>query len=116
MTYQPTFNGIEPRASYPETPGSKGTDGTSQEAAESMKGIAGRLRRIAMETFGQLGEATALECVEYSGFSVDSIRPRVSELRAMRLLEPTGERRRNPSGKSAAVLRLTDAGRIALHG
>ena len=34
--------------------------------------------------------------------------------RAMGLVEPTGARRFNPSGRSASVLRLTDKGRAVL--
>ena len=116
MTYQPTFNGIEPPAIYPEIPGWKGTDGTSKEAAEHIKGSVKALRLIALQTFDRLEEATAHELVEGSGYGVDSIRPRISELRGMMLLEPTGARRKNPSGRSAAVLRLTEAGRALLHG
>lgn len=46
--------------------------------------------------------------------SRESLPPRFSELRAMGMVEPTGARRRNPSGKGAAVLRLTVKGRAAL--
>ena len=100
---------------YPETPGFSGTDGTSREAAIAMTPLAGRLRRLALQTYGEMGEATALECVQRSGLSVDSMRPRVSELRRLGYLEPTGSRRKNPSGKSAVVLRLTAAGREKLN-
>lgn len=116
MTYQPTFEGMEKPSFYENNVGSSGTDGTSQEAGEAIKPVRARLQRIALMTFESLGDATTLECVENSGVGENSIRPRVSELRDMGLVEPTGERRTNPSGKSAAVLRLTDAGRAMLHG
>jgi DNA-binding MarR family transcriptional regulator len=61
-----------------------------------------------------LTEATPLEVVARSGLTRETIQPRLSELIALRLIEPTGARRRNPSGRSAAVLRLTAAGRAAL--
>ena len=99
---------------YPDAPGAKGPDGTSQAAAEAMRPSASRLRRIALRTLGQLGAATVLEAVPVAGVTRESLQPRFSELRAMGLVEATGERRRNPSGKSAAVLRLTDEGRAAL--
>lgn len=44
----------------------------------------------------------------------ETLQPRYSELRAMAMIEATGARRRNPSGHSAAVLRLTEKGRAAL--
>ena len=99
---------------YPINPGSKGPDGTSQEAAAAIQPSVSHLRRIALRTLGQLGAATVLEVVPVAGVARESLQPRFSELRAMGLVEATGERRCNPSGKSAAVLRLTDEGRAAL--
>lgn len=99
---------------YSDAPGAKGPDGTSQEAAEAILPSVSRLRRLALRTLCQLGAATVLEAVPVAGVTRESLQPRFSELRAMGLVEATGERRRNPSGKSAAVLRLTDEGRAAL--
>lgn len=99
---------------YPHTPGAKGPDGTSQAAAEAIRPSVSHLRHLALRTLGQLGTATVLETVPVAGVTRESLQPRFSELRAMGLVEATGERRRNPSGKSAAVLRLTDEGRAAL--
>ncbi|AWM78046.1 hypothetical protein [Phenylobacterium parvum] len=99
---------------YPDHPGSKGTDGTSQAAAAAMARPAQRLRRRALETLARLREATALEVVEAAQVPREALQPRLSELRRLGLVEPTGERRRNPSGKSAAALRLTDRGAAAL--
>lgn len=99
---------------YPDIPGAKGPDGTSQEAAEAMMPSASFLRRLAMHALDKLGEATVLEAVAFAGVSRESLQPRFSELRSMGLVEPTGDRRRNPSGKKAAVLRLTEKGRAAL--
>ena len=99
---------------YPDIPGAKGPDGTSQDAAEAIKPCASYLRRVAMRTLGKLGEATVLEAVAFAEVARESLQPRFSELRAMGLVEPTGARRRNPSGKAAAVLRLTEKGRAAL--
>lgn len=99
---------------YPDAPGAKGPDGTSQEAAAAIQPCASRLRSLALRTLGQLGAATVLEAVPVAGVPRESLQPRFSELRALGLVEATGERRRNPSGKSAAVLRLTDEGRAAL--
>ena len=99
---------------YPDIPGAKGPDGTSQEAAEAIKSSASRLRYIAMCALRELGDATVLEAVAITGHTPESLQPRFSELRAKGLVEPTGARRRNPSGKRAAVLRLTELGRAAL--
>lgn len=99
---------------YPKSPGSKGGDGTSQLAAREMKPSVSRLRLLAIRTLRDLGEGTVLEAVTASRLTRESLQPRFSELRAMGLVEPTGARRKNPSGKSAAVLRLTDKGREAL--
>ena len=99
---------------YAEHVGSKGSDGTSQSAAEAIKPNVSRLRRMTLHGLGRLGEATTLEVVAAIGLARESLQPRLSELRAMGLVEPTGKRRPNPSGKNAAVLRLTDKGRAAL--
>lgn len=99
---------------YPTMPGAKGSDGTSQDAADAMTPIASHLRRVAIRTLARMGEATPLEAVAVAGVTRESLQPRFSELRAMGLVEPTGARRRNPSGKSASVLRLTDKGYKAI--
>lgn len=99
---------------YPDIPGAKGPDGTSQDAAQAIAPCVSFLRRIAMRSLDQLNEATVLEAVAVTEVPRESLQPRFSELRAMGLVEPTGARRRNPSGKGAAVLRLTAQGREVL--
>lgn len=99
---------------YPDIPGAKGSDGTSQDAADEIAQRVPYLRRVAMRSLAKLGEATVLEAVAFAEVARESLQPRFSELRAMGLVEPTGARRRNPSGKAAAVLRLTEKGRAAL--
>lgn len=99
---------------YPDNPGAKGPDGTSRDAAEAIAPTVSYLRRLAMRALERLGEATPLEAVAAAGVPRETLQPRFSELRAMGLVEPTGARRRNPSGKYAAVLRLTESGRAAL--
>lgn len=95
---------------YPHEPGHKGTDGTSEAAADAIAPSVPRLRLIALRTLARLGAATVLEAVAASGIAREALQPRFSELRAVGLMEATGERRRNPSGKAAAVLRLTSQG------
>lgn len=99
---------------YPDDPGAKGPDGTSQDAADAIAPSVPRLRRVAMLALAHLGEATPLEVVAVAGIPREALQPRFSELRDMGLAEPTGSRQRNPSGKSAAVLRLTDQGMATL--
>ena len=99
---------------YLDDPGAKGPDGTSQDAADAIAPCVSHLRRVAMKALARLGEAPPLEAVAAAGLTRESLQPRFSELRAMGFVEPTGARRRNPSGKSASVLRLTDKGRAAL--
>jgi DNA-binding MarR family transcriptional regulator len=96
---------------YPHLPGAKGTDGTSQEAAIAIAPRVTHLRSLALKALARLGEATMLEAVCVAGVERESLQPRFSELRTMGLVEPTGYRRPNPSGKSASVLRLTDRGK-----
>lgn len=73
-----------------------------------------RLRRASMLALAQLGEATPLEIVDRAGLAREALQPRISELKSQGFISGTGARRPNPSGKSAAVLRLTEKGRAAL--
>lgn len=95
---------------YPNEVGAKGPDGTSQDAAASIATSVSYLRRLTLKALGRIESGTALEVVAATGRTRESIAPRLSELRRLRLVEATGERRPNPSGKNAAVLRLTQAG------
>ena len=70
---------------YPDNPGSKGADGTSQDAAEAIEPLTGRLRHIGLMSFARLGEATALEAVAASGICREALQPRLSELRQLGL-------------------------------
>lgn len=102
------------RGRYPHVPGSKGADGTSQKAAAHIARRVAGLRRAVLEAIAVHGNVTVLELVAHTGMNRYSIQPRVSELRAMGLVESTGERRKNPSGQGAAVQRLTATGRALL--
>lgn len=106
----------DPSAVYPVAAGSKGSDGTSQEAAEAIQPRLAHLRCRAIEALASLGSATVLEAIAAAGTTRESLQPRFSELRKLGLVEATGERRPNPSGKMAAVLRLTEEGRSTLQG
>ena len=90
---------------YPDSPGWKtSSPDTSKAAALAVEDRAATLReqvaaRLAFEP------GTADECAAELGASVLAVRPRLSELRKRGTIEPTGERRKNESGHSAAVWR-----------
>lgn len=91
--------------------------GTGEARREAFCAVAPdmpRLRRVALETLARLGEATPLEAVAAARIPREALQPRFSELRAAGLVEKTGRRRPNPSGRGAAVLRLSPQGRAAL--
>ena len=83
---------------------------TSADAADMIAPTRARLCQATLRALADLGEATPLEIVAQTGLAREAIQPRVSELIVLGLAEPTGQRRRNPSGRSAAVVRLTAAG------
>jgi predicted HTH transcriptional regulator len=89
---------------YPHAPGFK-RDGTSKLAAEESKPEASYLRAACLDCIRR-DPATADEVAEWLGRSVLAVRPRLSELVAQGKIEETGKRRRNASGKLAAVWRV----------
>ena len=91
---------------YPQGPGFKATT-TSAAAADKMEGKAELLRKRVLGVLRTSGALTADEAAASMGESVLSIRPRFSELRLDGLIEDTGERRKNHSGRSAIVWRAT---------
>jgi hypothetical protein len=100
---QTSFNFIEDGqpSKYPLAPGHK-RDDTSKEAAISVVERAGILREAAFRLL-LVRSLTADESAGRLGESVLSIRPRVSELVAAGRVVPTGDRRKNVSGKYARV-------------
>jgi predicted ArsR family transcriptional regulator len=92
------------RDEYPNSPGYK-RPGTSREAAEAIKPRAAILRERSLAALKHR-PMTADEVAAHLGESVLSIRPRITELHELGLIEQTGERRRNASGRMAAVWRL----------
>jgi len=91
---------------YPSNPGYKAA-GPSQEAARQIAGHAKTLRadvwRVILEHPAGI---TADEIAAKLGKSILSVRPRVSELHRLEMIEPTGGRGRNESGMTATVWRL----------
>jgi hypothetical protein len=103
--------GFDRRDRYPHRPGFK-RGGTSRTAANSISVYAETKRRDVLVEFVAAGERglTPDTCAKALNLSVLTVRPRCTELLAAGLLIPTGERRQNQSGMSAAVLKATEAG------
>lgn len=93
-------------AAYPRRPGYK-EPSTSRDAAKAIAGASERLRDRVFAAIAAAGPdgltadqaASALACTPFA------VRPRVTELCRMGLVEPTGARRANDSGMSAKVWR-----------
>ena len=90
---------------YPVGAGSK-VEGTSRAAAQSVDAVT--LRRHVVEVLRSWGPRTADACAEFLGRSVLCIRPRFSELKALGVIEDSGQRSKNASGKNAVVWRLRE--------
>lgn len=88
---------------YPNSPGWK-KDGTSKLAARAIKPRANSIRNQVLEVL-QHEALTADEVAEALDLSILTVRPRCSELLKLGLIEETGVRRLNDSGKLAEVLR-----------
>jgi DNA-binding MarR family transcriptional regulator len=97
------FGEAEP-AEYPDAPGHRGVD-TSREAAEAFAPKLGRLQKLALEAIRSRGPfgLTADELAETLGLDRYSIQPRSTELRRKRLIEDSGLRRFNATGRRAIV-------------
>jgi predicted ArsR family transcriptional regulator len=95
---------------YPDAPGFK-VAGPSQQAAEAITGKAARLRATVLAQIAQYrAGATADEIATDLNLSVLSVRPRVSELHRTGEIEQTGGRRKNESGMTATVWRISSGG------
>lgn len=93
---------------YPWHPGAYPVD-TAQEAAKEIAPEVETLRALALAAIqaASPGGLTADEVAAQLHRSVLTIRPRVAELVKLGRIEDTGTRRRNASGKSARVWRVT---------
>jgi hypothetical protein len=93
-------------SNYPIEAGAK-RSGTSTDAAVSMKKKAPTLRNDVIELLSSLKHLfnglTADEAAELLCESVLSIRPRFSELVELNMIEDSGMRRKNQSGRAAIV-------------
>lgn len=94
---------------YPYSPGYKDSD-TSKLASEEIKEDAETLRMAVYSALKTQKPMTADEMSEYLNRDKLSIRPRFSELKEQGLIEDTGLRRKNISGKKAKVFRAISKG------
>jgi len=86
-------------------------DGVRAHSTDSERARAARLEDRVVEELEASGPMTADECAEALGETPGAVRPRFSQLRARGSVRPTGRRRRNVSGKSAAEWELVE-GRV----
>ena len=100
------MNEDQQELTYPEIPGHTAGSDTSFAAARSMDSASKTLQDDCLQAFGYKGPSTADEIATYLGKTVLAIRPRVAELRRLGLIQDTGERRTNESGRRAAVWRI----------
>src|SRR5262245_34263437 len=92
-----------PMKTYPHSPGFKEGD-TSRDAAVAVEKEALTVRERVLQLY-QSGEGfTADEVAAELGLSILTVRPRVTELKALGYLTDSGERRTNQSGLKAKVM------------
>lgn len=94
----------QPVTSYPHTAGFKTERPETSVAAARNTDAAALRERCYAALVGN--PSTADEVAARIGESILAVRPRISELRAMRRIALTTERRKNTSGHSAAVWRV----------
>ena len=93
--------------SYPAAPGFKERD-TSAAAAVKIKPTAQTLRGQCLVMMNNTGHGmTADEVASALNVSILAIRPRFSELSQRGLIQDSGNRRANDSGRNAIVWKLT---------
>jgi len=99
----------------PDPPPSVAVD-TSEDAADSLKGIANRMRREVLTVVAAAG-ATGLTCEEmcrHTRLAANTGRPRLWELEGMGYIVKSERKRRTQSGRQARAYVATAAGRTAL--
>ncbi len=87
---------------------------TSHEAAKTLSGKAGTMRRALLQAF-LYDSLTAEEAAEICGYTpADGPWKRVSDLKDARLIVETGETRKASTGRRQRVLCITPLGQEAL--
>jgi len=97
------------RSGYPEEPGFKEAGGTSEEAAARINSHTLRATALHYLAIYEIG-LTADEIAAKAGVDKLAMRPRLSELFAMGMVEKSTKVRNNRSGKSARVWVITQVG------
>jgi len=92
-------------AGYPYQPGWKEPT-TSRDAARAAGKRSGTLRDAILGLMAVIGSCTPDEAADNLCKTVLAIRPRFAELKALGMIEETGERRQNTSGLYAKCYRL----------
>ena len=94
---------------YPMNPGYK-EHSTSKEAATKIASRSRQLREKTLDTIKRKGSygATPEEVAEILNESILSIRPRFTELKIMKLIFDSGERRKNNFNSNTKVWRTND--------
>lgn len=88
---------------YPHQPGARDRD-TSRAAASHIAPAAASLRDQVLGVFERSNGLTPDEAAGKLGLTSFTVRPRCTELLRLGQLRDSGERRKNRSGRSAAVL------------
>ena len=79
---------------------------TRREAHARARGKADQHRALILAAFRELAEATADQAGAHVGLGPLEARPRVSELRTMGQIEPTGKRAPSALGNSSVVWKV----------
>lgn len=92
------------RERYPDTPGHRSID-TSIAASEALAPKLGRLQQFVLNAIRDAGPNghTADELAAVLNLSRSTVQPRTSELRRKRMIQDSGRRRQNATGKRAIV-------------
>jgi hypothetical protein len=94
---------------YPYYPGSQGGE-TSAEAAADLAPSLGRMQRMVTKAIADAGEQglTADEAAERAGLGRYTVRARTAELRRLKVIVDSKQRRFNDTGKRAIVWVLAE--------
>ena len=92
---------------YPDTPGFKSA-GPSEDAATAIAPRAPRIRDAVLDVIASNPAGFPADEIAIAlGLPVLTVRPRVSELRRLGEIRPTGNRRCNASGMTASTWRVS---------
>jgi hypothetical protein len=102
------------RESYPDAPGYQRTD-TSYDAAKAIESETSRLQRKSLAAIRAAGDQglTMEETADAVGEHRHSIQPRLSELRAKKMIRDGGKRRQLASGKNGICWVAVDGPNIS---